>query len=124
MTFGSRIGQFFKGAAQRIGSFDVHGALNRIGAIASAAHKVGSLINAVTGNGLSMASEAYLGKKATSAIGGATSYMAKAYDTSLMMKAGMKAEPSSGTSSYGGGATSTGMPSGSNVIWTGGKRAQ
>lgn len=120
MTFGSRIGQFFRGAAQRIGSISVHNTLTRIGAIASAAHKVGSLINSATGNGLAMASEAYLGKKATAAIGGAVGHISRAYDASLMTKAMMS--PSTGTSTYGGGATSATRPGGSNTIWTGGSK--
>ena len=110
-----RIGQFFSNALHRIGQINVHNTLNRIGQIASVAHKVGSLINASTGNGLTMASQAILGKPATSAIGGATGYLSKMYDGAVMTKAAM-------TPSASGPMSST-IPGSSNTIWTGGKRS-
>lgn len=115
MGFASRIGQFLTTAAHRIGQISVHNTLDRIGQFASVAHKVGSLINASTGNGLTMASQALLGKQATSAIGTGAGYLSRMYDGALMTKAVM----SHGT----GAAMSPTVPGSSNTIWTGGKRA-
>jgi len=113
MGFGSRIGSLFKSAVHRIGSIHVATALNRIGAVASAASKVGSLINHATGGALQMGAEAYLGKKATNAIAGGVGYVGKAWDTAQMTKATM-GNPMGGVG--GGGAN------GYSTIWSGGTR--
>lgn len=78
-----RIGSFFKAIGQRIGSIDINKALTRIGQISSVAHKVGTLINIATGNGLKQGAEALLGKTATNAIGGAVGYAARIHDGAL-----------------------------------------
>lgn len=109
MVFGSRIGSFLRGAVNRIGSLDVHGALNRIGQIASVGHKLGSLINHTTGGGLKMAADAYLGKGVSGAIGAGVGYASKMYDQSLVAKAVLNSpSPAGGASPYGGGSLSYG----------------
>lgn len=106
MGFFSRIGDMFSSAVHRIGHINVHATLNRIGAIASAAHKVTSLANHVTGGAVGKASEALIGKGATNAIGSAGTYLARAYDTALMTKAAQGAH-SNLQQTYGGGTGGT-----------------
>lgn len=103
MGFGSRIGSFFRGAAERIGQISVHGALSRIGQVASVAHKVGSLVNHVTGGQLTNLSNHALGSGATNAISKATGYAGKLYDQSLMAKAVLNTP--AGSTAQGGGST-------------------
>lgn len=87
----ARIGQFFTGALRKIGNINVGQALNRIGAVASVAHKVGSLINASTGGGLHAAASNIIGSGASNAIAKGTGYIGRAYDSALMTRAAMTA---------------------------------
>ena len=89
MGFLTRIGQFGRSLASRIGSLTFSNALNRIGQTASIAHKVAHAIDFGTGGGLTQASNSVLGKPLTSALKGAVSYTARAYDNSLMARAAM-----------------------------------
>ena len=109
MGFGSRIGSFFRGAADRIGQLSVHSVLNRVGQIASAGHKVGSLVNAVTGGALTNLSNHVIGKGATDAIGKGIGYGSRMYDQSLMAKAVLNTRPTAsagpaGSTPQGGGS--------------------
>lgn len=97
-----RIGSFLRTTAQRIGQINVAGALNRIGAVASAASKLGSLANAVSGGGLKMAAESYLGPKVTKGIVGGVGYVGRAWDQAQLTKAALNA--SRGPQMTGGGA--------------------
>lgn len=103
-----RIGSLFKAIGQRIGSIDINKALTRIGQISSVAHKIGSLINVATGNGLKQGAEALLGKTATNAIGGAVGYAARIHDGALAARVALGPTvgntingQSNGTSMYG-----------------------
>lgn len=102
MGFGARIGSFLRGAADRIGQINVHSVLNRVGQIASATHKVGSLVNAVTGGALTNLSNHVLGKGATDAIGKGIGYGSRIYDQSLMAKAVLNTP--AGSTPQGGGS--------------------
>lgn len=102
-----RIGNIFRSAASRVGTFNFASALNRVSGIASAGHKLGSLVDSVTGGGLTSASNAVLGTGPTQALKNGSKYLARAYDTALMVRAtagnNISGVPSTANGVSGGG---------------------
>lgn len=74
-----KIGNFVKGAAQRIGITSVHGALNKIGAVSAGLYALGKTANSLTGGGVQRAADSILGAPLASAVGGGIRYLGKTY---------------------------------------------
>lgn len=105
MTFGNRIGGFIRNLGDRIGGFTVHNVLNRIGQVASISHKVGSLVNATTGGGLTKLAHHVIGQGATEAVGKGIGYGARLYDQSVMAKAVLNNPATNQWTNPGGGGS-------------------